>query len=104
MRCRLMLEIRAYICLFGVLSKPTIVMSVVVKHVFTMDIRDKIISIFVLLQSTKSHLCSRNILLRVLEVFKLQPVSLGKFSPLLLDGLTRVSSFQVMPFCLLASV
>jgi hypothetical protein len=65
--------------LFGVLSKPT--MEMLVKKVCHSksdhcNIRNQIISIFVLLQSTISHLGSRNVLFGIFKVFKLLPVSL----------------------------
>jgi hypothetical protein len=56
-----------------------------------------------LLEATKSHLGAGNVLLGVLEVFELCPVSRARM-PHLRGNRTRVSSFHVMPFCLLASV
>jgi len=70
---------------------------------------DEIVSVLALLQTTKGHLRTGNVFLRVLEVLELHCASAGCDSvqsqalsaP---QSLTSVSSSQVMPFCLFASV
>ncbi len=58
--------------LLCVLSQPAVGTLAKVSCV-DCNIRDQIISIFLLLQSTKSHLCSRDVLLGVFKVCKLSP-------------------------------
>lgn len=74
------------------------------------SVRDQVVPVLLLLQATKSHLGSGNVLFGVLEILKLHgkkcSVS-GLCNPPPGDGraeLTRVSSVQTTPFCLLASV
>ena len=67
---------------------------------------DQVVTVLGLLETTEGHLGAGNVLLGVLEVLKLRCVSLS--CPVYLFSVwrdrTRVPSFQVMPFCLLASV
>jgi hypothetical protein len=75
-------------------------MNVVMK---TVNVRDEIVSIFGLLQPTKCHLGTRNVLLRILEVLELSwAFSQARCKRAV--SLTRVLSSQVIPFPLFASV
>ena len=68
------------------------------------EMGDQVIPVLRLLQAAECHLGSGNVLLWVLEVLKLDDVSLDARSPHEQLRLTRVSSFHVIAFCLLASV
>lgn len=73
------------------------------------NIRDQVVPVLLLLQTTESHLGSGDVLLGVLKVLELHSNPISKLPRLGIsehDGikLTRESSFQTTPFCLLASV
>lgn len=74
-------------------------------------VRDQVVPVLVLLQTTEGHLGARNVLLGVLKVGELEMAMLASRTSkerLRKDKNpeihTRVSSFHSIPFCLLASV
>ena len=78
--------------------------SVIGNGFMEVNLRDEVVSVLCLLQSSKRHLCAWNVLLGVLEIFKLSIVSEKVVADSLSKQHTRVSSFHVIPLDLFASV
>lgn len=82
-------------------------MSVSIYHMASggwQNIRDQIVAILLLLESTEGHLGAWDVLLWVLEVLELVVCQCLIPRMAVCIWLTRVSLFQVIAFCLLASV